>query len=1008
MPPADVRSASRRLAGRLFLPAALVVFTASGFAGLIYESIWSHYLKLFLGHAAYAQALVLMIFMGGMALGAWGASRLSPRWRNLIVAYAVIEAVIGLAALAFHAVFVEATAFAFNQVFPALASPPAVHAVKWSLAAALILPQSVLLGMTFPLMTGGVLRVHPERAGYVIAMLYFTNSLGAAVGVLASAFYFIPAVGLPGTLAAAGALNLAVAAAAMLLPGRREAAAAAPTAAAASAPVPQLRLLLAIAGLTGMSSFMYEVGWIRMLALVLGSSTHAFELMLSAFILGIACGGLWVRKRIDSAADTVRLLAWVQVTMGLAALATLPIYGATFRAMETVLEALARSESGYWAFNVVSHGLCLAIMFPAAFCAGMTLPLITASLLRRGAGERAIGQVYAVNTAGAIVGVLVAVHLGFTLLGLKGLIIAGALIDLGLGVVLLGASPARSGARRLALPLAAAGSALAVLGAAFFVQLDAHLMSSGVFREGKLLPAGHGVHLQLHGKTATVSVTGDRESISVRTNGKVDGSVRIDGGAPLSDEITMTFAGALPLVLAPQARRVANIGFGTGMTTHVLLASPGIERVDTIEIEPAMVKAGELLRRVNWRALDDPRSRFFYEDAKTYFAAQQQRYDVIISEPSNPWVSGVASLFSVEFYRDVRSYLVPGGLFVQWVQLYETTPKLLATVVAALEENFSDYEFWLANNNDLLIVAAHGGAVPAPDARALENPELRAELARFHIANLDDLALHRVGGRSVLMPYFAAFGAPANSDYFPVLEMNAPLARYMGSHTLDLTILARAPLPLLPLFDARARQPDPARLTPGERPWLLRAAWVQQAHDIWHYVRVGGDKTLAPFNVELASDLVLLRAALVDCALRLPEDTLRHHLADLARFVSIHLPPAAAVSFWDGLGGRCGARLSASDRRWLRLHRAVGAGEGGEMARAAEAILAAEPNLEPRLLGHALAAFMAGAILTNRGGAAMGAFNKHRGRLATVREWEPVFRFLVGQVDWSVTKIGRR
>jgi hypothetical protein len=150
----------------------------------------------------------------------------------------------------------------------------------------------------------------------------------------------------------------------------------------------------------------------------------------------------------------------------------------------------------------------------------MTLPLITASLLRRGAGERAIGQVYAVNPAGAIVGVLVAVHLGFTLLGLKGIIIAGAAIDLALGVALLAASPARPGQRRLAMPVAAAAAVLAVLGTGLFVQLDAHLMTSGVFREGKLLPAGHEVHLQLHGKTATVSVTGDSSLISVRTNGK--------------------------------------------------------------------------------------------------------------------------------------------------------------------------------------------------------------------------------------------------------------------------------------------------------------------------------------------------------------------------------------------------------------------------------------------------------------------------------------------------------
>src|SRR5262245_41332160 len=157
--PLPATSAHRR--GLLFL-----LFTASGFAGLIYESIWSHYLKLFLGHAAYAQTLVLAIFMGGMAAGAWLASRCSSRWKDLLLAYALIEAAIGVISLVFHPLFVAATAFAFDSVVPALGSPLAVQIFKWSLAAALILPQSVLLGMTFPLMTGGVLRVAPARSGY--------------------------------------------------------------------------------------------------------------------------------------------------------------------------------------------------------------------------------------------------------------------------------------------------------------------------------------------------------------------------------------------------------------------------------------------------------------------------------------------------------------------------------------------------------------------------------------------------------------------------------------------------------------------------------------------------------------------------------------------------------------------------------------------------------------------------------------------------------------------------
>src|SRR6266850_6391544 len=462
-----------------------LLFTVSGFAGLIYESIWSHYLKLFLGHAAYAQTLVLAIFMGGMALGAWGASRWSARWKDLLLAYALVEAVIGIAALVFHAAFVDTTALLFDQIIPRLGSPAVRDALKWSVGALLIAPQSVLLGATFPLLAGAVVRARPERAGYAIAMLYFTNSLGAAVGVLASGFYFIAEVGLPGTLVAAGIVNLAVALAVMLLPRH------APGAAAPGPAAPQnarhgegVRLLLAVAALTGLSSFMYEIGWIRMLALVLGSSTHAFELMLSAFVFGIALGGLWVRRRIDTTRDTLRLLALVQLAMGLAALATLPVYGSTFRLMQLTMQSLSNTESGYLAFNLVSHGICLAVMFPAAFCAGMTLPLITASLLSKGVGERAIGWVYAANTAGAIAGVVVAVHLALPLLGLKGLIVAGAAIDLALGVLLLAM---QQGAwRRAPATAAAVLSTVAVLAAVFIVRLDAHQMASGIYQYGAL------------------------------------------------------------------------------------------------------------------------------------------------------------------------------------------------------------------------------------------------------------------------------------------------------------------------------------------------------------------------------------------------------------------------------------------------------------------------------------------------------------------------------------------
>ncbi|HMC43757.1 MAG TPA: fused MFS/spermidine synthase, partial [Caballeronia sp.] len=505
------------------------IFAVSGFSGLIYESIWTHYLKLFLGHAAYAQSLVLAIFMGGMALGAWLCGRLSQRWRNLLLGYAIVEGLIGFLALIFHPLFVSTVDLTLNQLIPSLGSSAEITAVKWSIGAALILPQSVLLGMTFPLMSAGLIRRFPDRPGSRIATLYFANSIGGAIGVLASGFWLIRLVGLPGTVGIAGGLNIVLAMTVAAL------------ARGPSEPVFQkvehqdekrdhavpLALMLAVAGLTGLSSFMYEIGWIRMLSLVLGSSTHAFELMLSAFILGLALGGLWVRRRIDSIASPTVFLGWVQVVMGLCAVATLPLYNLSFDAMQALVSVLPKTEAGYTQFNLASHAIASVIMLPAAVCAGMTLPLITYALIRSGIGERSIGLVYGANTVGAIVGVLFAVHIGMPLLGLKNLIVTGAAVDIALGVLLLASCVKRVGMTQAAV---AAAVAVLVLGVSLtLVSFDPYRMVSGVFRGSSfhLMSADSTkVLFNRDGKTATISLleTADKV-VQVRTNGKSDASI---------------------------------------------------------------------------------------------------------------------------------------------------------------------------------------------------------------------------------------------------------------------------------------------------------------------------------------------------------------------------------------------------------------------------------------------------------------------------------------------------
>jgi len=774
------------------------LFALSGFTGLIYESVWSHYLKLFLGAAAFAQSFVLAAFMGGMALGAWLASRWSARLKNLLAAYGWIEAAIGVAALIFHESFLLLTQFSLDRVLPALGSPAVVEIYKYSLCAVLIVPQTLLLGMTFPLLSGAVIRRGPEASGHHLAMLYFTNSIGAAAGALAAAFLLLGWLGMPGTMRFAGALNLALAAAVLAIArlGEPAAVAAAPSGGSAPSGSFVARLFLAAAFVTGLASFIYEIVWIRMLSLVLGSSFHAFELMLSAFITGLALGGLWIRRRLDRVADPVRFAGLVQVFMGLAALATIFVYHWTFDWMAWALGVLQRNDSAYPLFNLFGDALAFAVMLPATFLAGMTLPLFTQVLLRGGRGEPAIGQVYAANTLGAIAGVLLAVHVLMPAVGLKLALVAGAAIDILLGTWMLRYSQAAS--RRIHAFAAVILGMLAATATARAGILEPERLSSGVFRHGRAAPGFGPVFFYRDGKTASVAVRGREGALSISTNGKSDAEIRLDANQPpAQDEFTMTLLGALPLLVKPDAKTFANIGWGSGLTVEVALSHSGPVVIDTVEIEPAMVAGAHAFSPRVDRAYRDARSRVYFEDAKSYFARHRKLYDVITSEPSNPWVNGVAGLFTTEFYRDTKRYLAPGGLFVQWLHIYEFNDRLLGSIVSALGENFADYEIYETNPGDVLVVAVAEGRVPTPGPLPEKEEAFMEQLRRIGVTRSEEIAVRSLGTKGQIGPLFAALGAPLNSDFHPFVQIEAPRSRFDGSAARAVQELAAAPLPIL-------------------------------------------------------------------------------------------------------------------------------------------------------------------------------------------------------------------
>jgi spermidine synthase len=782
-----------------------LVFILSGAAGLIYESIWTRYLGLFVGHGAYAQIIVLTIFLGGMSAGAFIVSRVSDRLRDPLATYAFIELAIGIIGFVFHDIFVATTNGAYDHLFPSLAgSPHTVVIVKWTIAALLILPQSILLGATFPLMSAGVLRIVPRRPGSVLAQLYFANSIGGAAGVLLAGFWLLGAGGLPLTLDVAATVNLVVFLIALGVARFGSRAAISPASALEPAPdattaetspeaerIPTgiARLLLIVAFGTAIASFIYEISWIRMLSLLLGSATHSFELMLSAFILGLALGARWVRSRADSFTDPVRALGIVQCVMGLAALATIPIYLAGFHWTASLITALKLNDGGYTLFTIARYFACLVVMLPSTFCAGMTLPLITRMLMRRGEGERAIGNVYAANTLGSIVGVVLAGLVLLPLVGLKALLIEGAVLDMALGVVLLRISGPSAQRRQQLAYVAAFGMTIAAIASLAFNRFDHVMLSSGVYRYGSLPdPTGREIIFYRDGRTATVAVgrTSPDGFTWIATNGKPDASVdrawfsardtsrlrELNG-----DISTQVLIPVITLAHMPHAKLAAIIGEGSGMTSHFLLGSSTLQQAVTIEIEPQMIAGSHMFYPANRRVFDDRRSRFVVDDAKSFFATDARRYDVIISEPSNPWVSGVSGLFTDEFYHRVRGYLTPNGVFGQWLHLYEINDGLVLSVLSAIHRNFASYSVYLTSNDDMLIVASNLPELPAPDWSIITSPGIASDLAGVVPFTPHSLGATHLIDRRELAPLLDHYGTP-NSDYRPVLDLGAERARF--------------------------------------------------------------------------------------------------------------------------------------------------------------------------------------------------------------------------------------
>ena len=631
-----------------------------------------------------------------------------------------------------------------------------------------------------------------------LGRLYRVNTLGGALGVALGPFVLLPVLGVTGAFVAAAFVNLLVGALAWRWSQEEQHA----SASAASAPdpgptTPTAPLFAGLAAASGAFTFAAEVIWTRSLALVVGSSVYAFASMLLAVLVGIAAGAAVYERVRPRIARPGLVLGVLFLSVGVITLASAVIVGRLPLALLSLMKALPVSFAAY---SLAGLGLALVALLPVTLLLGVTFPLLL-HLADGGAAVRRTGRLYAWNTAGAVAGALVADLVLVGALGLEGssMVLAGLALAAGVAAV----SSARG--RSLAL---GTGLALAVLAAAFvlaprFRPWDRRLMTAGVYQYGLEWKDRPGFRLQdllrerrllfyEDGREAVVSVS-EREGSGRRflsVNGKTD------AGSGAEDVLTQKLIAHVPLLLHEAPRRALVVGWGAGATAAAAALHP-LERLECVEIEPATYRAAPLFDALSGRVREDPRFRILFRDGRTHLLRTGDRYDVIVSEPSNPWITGVANLFTREFYEIVLARLAPGGVFGQWFHYYRLEPTDVKIELHTFASVFPSVSLWLVPP-----VTKEGGPGLAADVLLVGSREPRAidwpRLAEaFRGPPGDDLRATGVitdeaalvaswtMGDEALRRYTAdpAFprGTPRNTDGYPVIELGAPRRNVMAT-----------------------------------------------------------------------------------------------------------------------------------------------------------------------------------------------------------------------------------
>jgi len=776
------------------------LFLLSGCTGLVYEVAWSRELIFVLGGTTYAITTVLVAFMTGLGLGSYTAGRISDRLRQPGRAYGYLEIVIGFYALAVP-LLLRAAEPLYHAIYPHVAQTPGLlTAVQFLVSGMILLFPTICMGATLPILVHYITR-EGQAFGRSVSLLYGINTFGAMLGTMAAGFWLIRTFGLTKATFVAATANFLIGITAIIAfritgeqrdnePAGAKSAKAPSQKKAATTPslaiTDRLRLAVLIAfGISGFAAMVYQIAWTRALVMCVGSSTYAFTCILSAFIFGLAIGSLAIARWVDRLRQPVMVVGILQLAIALSAILIVPIHS---HIPVVVRNLVSQYQQSYGTMLAYQFALIIAITVVPTFLIGTIFPLVTRIIATKdGATGAAVGRAYAVNTIGTVTGSFLAgfVMIRSDVLGVQNSIVTAALLNALVGAwLVLHSKPQGIPIFRRAVGVIPAVLAVPII-AATAGQWNRELITSGPYLYYDAPQEDRQIIYYADGVDLTVSVTRlkDQEhSLSLAVNGKRDASTGV------ADMSTQMLLGHLPALLTEDGNNACVIGLGSGITLSSVARYPSYKHIDCVEISTEVIEAAELFKPYNYNVLEqDSRVRMIRGDGRNHLLLTDQMYDLIISQPSNPWIAGVANLFTRDFFRLCDNRLNKNGRVCVWLQGYATSVDDFRMVIRTLSEVFPFITMWQPFWGDYLLIAGrHPFTLPLDDVLQRFNQEsVKADLCRAGWSHLGQVAGIFVTSGERLLQWAAS--AQINTDDNAALEFSAPRNLY----SIDKIAIAR-------------------------------------------------------------------------------------------------------------------------------------------------------------------------------------------------------------------------